>query len=220
MMPMQSVAEKRRGLENALACVLAASVLCGWGAMAELIYWDFNTLEPTSNRAPHVTAGSVTRANGGLAALLSGLSCSGDYEAASGLTNLQAVAHMGSLSTKDSTYFEVTLTPLEGYRLSVTNLSFGTRSTGTGPCAYSVRADTDQYASALADGAIATNSVWTLKAHALSLRPATAGQSVTMRIYGYGGTSSGSYNWRIDDLRIDVETAVAAMKPLGVVLLK
>jgi len=205
MKPKQGVVGKGRERELPRNRVVAVGVMWGWVAAAGTAYWDFNTLEPVSNSAVNVTVGGVARVNGGTSDVLSGQSPSEKYAAASGLTNLQAAAHTGNLSTNDSTWFEVTLTPDVGRVISVTNLAFGMRSTTSGPNAYCVRADTDGYASDLAVGLIATDGEWVLKEHAVAFRSAMTGEPVTVRIYGYGGTSSSTYNWRIDDLRMDVE---------------
>lgn len=212
MTPARGLAEERRGTGVPLAGVLAAGALWGWGAAAGLVGWDFNTLEPTSNSAPRVTAGAITRANGGTSALLSGQSPSGNYAAASGLTNLQAAARAGALSTNDATYFEVTLTPEAGYRVNVTNLSFGTRSTATGPTAYCVRADTDGYAANLSLGTLAADDDWAWKQQSVTFCSAAAGEAVKLRLYGYGGSGASAGNWRIDDLALDV-CAVEAGTP-------
>jgi len=204
MTPAQGMAEERRGTELPLAGVLAAGVLWGWGAAAELVYWDFNALEPTSNRVSQVTVGALTRANGGASALLSGQSPSGNYAAASGLTNLQAAARAGTLSTNDATYFEVTLTPEAGCRVNITNLSFGTRSTATGPTAFCVRADTDGFAANLGLGALAADDAWAWKQQSVTFCSAAAGEAVKLRLYGYSGSGASAGNWRIDDLDLEV----------------
>lgn len=205
MKPKQSVVGKGEGLKFPRNRVLAVGVTWGWFAAAGTVYWDFNALEPVSNGAVDVAVGGVARVNGGTSDVLSGESPSGNYTAASGLANLQAAAHAGSFSTNDSTWFEVTLTPGAGRVISVTNLAFGMRSTTSGPIAYCVRADTDSYASDLAVGLIATDGEWVLKEHAVAFRSAVPEEPVTVRIYGYGGSSSSAGNWRLDDLGMDVE---------------
>ncbi|MDD4016919.1 MAG: hypothetical protein PHV28_03140 [Kiritimatiellae bacterium] len=205
MKPKQSVVGRGAGLEYPRNRVLAVGAMWGWFAAAGTVYWDFNALEPVSNSAVDVAVGGVARVNGGTSDELSGQSPSVNYTAASGLTNLQAAAHAGSFSTNDSTWFEVTLTPGAGCVISVTNLAFGMRSTTSGPVAYCVRADTDRYASDLVVGLIATDGEWVLREHAVAFRSAVPGEPVTLRIYGYGGTSSSAGNWRLDDLRMDVE---------------
>lgn len=203
MKPKQGLPDKRRGVELCRASMLAVGLLRGWGATAELVYWDFNTLEPTSNCVPKVTVEAITRANGGSADLLSGDSPS-SYVGASGLTNLQAAARAGELSTNDTTYFEVTLLPDQGYRVRVTDLSFGTRSTATGPTAFCVRADTDGFAANLALGSLVADKAWTSKQQAVDFCSAVAGEAVKLRLYGFGCTGANAGNWRIDDLALQV----------------
>ena len=205
MKPRLDVVGKGAGLEFPRNRVLAVGAMWGWFAAAGTVYWDFNALEPVSNSVADVAVGGVARVNGGTSDLLSELSPSGNYTAASGLTNLQAAARAGSLSTNDSTWFEVTLTPGAGRVISLTKLASGMRSTASGPVAYCVRADTDGYASDLAVGLIATDGEWVLKEHAVVFRSAVPEKPVTVRIYGYGGSSSSAGNWRLDDLGMDVE---------------
>ena len=205
MKPKQSGVGKGEGLKFPRNRVLAVGAMWGWFAAAGTVYWDFNALEPVSNSAADVAVGGVARVNGGTSDLLSELSPSGNYTAASGLTNLQAAAREGSLSTNDSTWFEVTLTPGAGRVISLTELAFGMRSTASGPVAYCVRAGTDGYASDLAVGLIAADGEWVLKEHAVVFRSAVPGEPVTVRIYGHGGSSSSAGNWRLDDLEMDVE---------------
>ncbi len=205
MKPKRIVAVKGVGLAFSRNRVLAAGVMWGWFVAAGTLYWDFNALEPVSNSAVNVTVGAITRENGGTSDLLSGQSSSENYTGASGLTNLQAAARAGSLSTNDSTWFEVTLTPAAGRVINVTKLAFGIRSTASGPVAYCVRADTDGYTSDLAVGQIDPDKNWVFKEHVMGFRSAVPGEPVAMRIYGYGGSSASLGNWRLDDLRIDVE---------------
>ena len=104
-------------------------------------------------------------------------------------------------------------TPTAGQQTRLLSLSFGTRSTGTGPQAYAVYTSVDNYAAPIASGAIANNSVWVLIAPSLTPLVAPVNAAVTVRIFGYNGTGSpgaGTANWRIDDLKLGVTVALAA----------
>jgi hypothetical protein len=189
--------------------VLAAAVSGGaCGVRAQSIYWSFNSDMPTSNDVADVSAGALSRGNGGTAEMLTSTSASSGYTGASGGTNAVASAGGGVLITNGSTYFQFTLTPAQGTVLSLTNLLFGSRSTSTGPAAFCLRSSVDSFASDLAVGMLQANSAWELKRAVPSFRSAFEGVPVTFRIYGYSGTG-GSSNWRIDDVSLGVEAVTS-----------
>ncbi|MEI7903064.1 MAG: hypothetical protein WCK89_22730 [bacterium] len=189
------------------AVLLALVSACG--ASAQTVYWNFNTETPTSNAVTNVTAGPLSRWDGGDTAMLSGSSVSttNEYISASGGSNAMAYAAGLALNTNTSAYFQFTLTPAEGYILNLTNVSFGVRSTLTGPQAFSIRNSLDNFVGDLATGSIGNDSTWVLKSVAPLFRSSVAGEPVTFRIYGYNGTSK-ALNWRIDDLSLEVAAAV------------
>ncbi|MFY7817415.1 MAG: beta strand repeat-containing protein [Akkermansiaceae bacterium] len=162
---------------------------------------DTPTGIPTNSNVSALTRGN----NNGTTTLLTNTSTSSLYGGASGSYNAGAAARTGILNTatNGSTYFEFTITPSSGFKGSVTSISFGNRSTTTGPQAYSIRSSADNYATDLYSGVILNNGTWALMSHQnLSLG---IGEARTFRIYGHSGTGSagsGSANWRIDDLRI------------------
>jgi hypothetical protein len=174
---------------------------------AGAVCWNFDTEAPASNGVPNVTAGAVSRGNGGTSSLLTGSSASGGYAGASGGSNAVAYATGGPLNTNVSAYFQFTLTPGAGSVLNLTKLSFGVRSTATGPQAFSVRSSLDCYGSDLAGGEVVPDSNWALKSVAPLSQSSAAGDSVTFRIYGYNGTEK-VQNWRIDDLVLEVFAVV------------
>ena len=200
---------------------LAASVLgLAVAAQAQTINWDFGTnavplASPSSNSAAHVTAGCLTNGNAGLSVLLSTESASSGYSGASGNYNACATAKTGALSVVTSTYFTFTLTPDATNTLRVTGLSFGSRSTPTGPQAFCVRSSLDAYAADLATGTLANNSAWALKSVAFAAISQTPGTAMTVRIYGYNGAgNAGTGNWRIDDLAVAVSAAGTNTPPV------
>ncbi|RYZ48347.1 MAG: T9SS type A sorting domain-containing protein, partial [Sphingobacteriales bacterium] len=106
-----------------------------------------------------------------------------------------------------SAYFEFTITPDAGKQVTLFDLSFGSRSTPTGPQAYSVRSSIDNYSTEIASGSLANNSTWVLTDPVTTATTAYPSIPVTYRIYGINGTgtaSSGTVNWRIDDLTIRI----------------
>ena len=178
------------------------------------LIWDFSTAAPAAGLPVTVTGGSLTQGhNYGTTTLLSAVSASSGYRGATGVNNAAAVARVGAFNpgTDGSAYFEFTLTPSEGYQLSATALSFGSRSTSTGPAAYALYTSVDDFTAPIATGVLAANSVWSLQAPAFNAVTALTGTSITFRLYGYNGvgsSASGSVNWRIDDLKLTLGVIV------------
>jgi hypothetical protein len=179
-----------------------------------VIYWNFN--KNTTTVAPAGwTIGAVSQGNNnGTTTMLTSVSPSSGYTnsygiPASGGTNAGAAARIGAIDTgtNGSAYFEFTVTaPNNSTNLAITNLSFGSRSTGTGPQSYGIRSSEDNYVANLAGGALLANSTWALASNSLSVRM-TNGVSKTFRVYGYNGAGSASANtanWRIDDLTLGI----------------
>lgn len=174
------------------------------------IYWDFQTAAPTSGVPANITVGSLTQGNNnGTTMLLTTTSASSGYTGASASNNAGAAALIGALNivSGGSTYFEFTITPASAGIFTLAGISFGTRSTNTGPQAYAIRSSSDAYATDIVTGPISNNSAWSLKSHnALNQSYSSA---TTFRIYGYNGNGTatlGTANWRIDDLKVSVST--------------
>lgn len=170
--------------------------------------WNFTTATPTSADSK-ISFSAVSQGNNnGTTDLLSSTSASSVYAGSSGGNNAGAAARTGSLDTtiNGSAYFEFTITPNLGYKVILTNVSFGSRSTSTGPQAYTLRSSVDNYTSDIFTGSLSNNSTWTLTANSSALNVLIdVGESVTFRIYGYNGSGSpgiNSANWRIDDLKL------------------
>ncbi|NBS14642.1 MAG: hypothetical protein EBT57_07540, partial [Verrucomicrobia bacterium] len=118
-------------------------------------------------------------------------------------------------NSSGSAYLEVTITPNTNVTFTFTGLSFGSRSTGTGPQAYALRSSSDGYSSDLATGTLLANSTWALQAKTNLAFSAQTG--TTFRLFGYAGTGGASVNtanWRIDDLKLTVSTEVPAVTPV------
>ncbi|MDR0231652.1 MAG: T9SS type A sorting domain-containing protein [Dysgonamonadaceae bacterium] len=189
-------------------------------------YWNFGT--SAANPSPtlletdvdvSVSDISIGNSNGTVAAFLSTGSASSGYAGASGQYNAGNAARTDALNTgaSGSAYFEFTVTPDAGYSIALSAISFGTRSTNTGPAAYSLRSSVNNYATEIAGGEITVSgNPWALKSNS-GLTFATANNNpVTFRLYGYdgaGNAASGTINWRIDDLSI-VLIATAITPPL------
>jgi hypothetical protein len=184
------------------------------------IYWNFGVTAalsayPTSGIPANITVDSVRPGNSTGTPFLATTSASSGYINVSGGGNAGITAKVGSLdytvnATTGSAFYEITLTPAAGYYVDVTGISFGSRSTATGPKKYSIRTNLDSYATEVAGDTItSTVSTWGLRTETLTITGAEA-TPVKIRIYGYAGTGAVSaINFRLDDLTIDA-TAVAA----------
>lgn len=184
------------------------------------ITWDFGvtgalSAYPSSGIPANINVDSVTKGNSTGTPFLSTTSVSSGYTGATGGGNAGVLAKPGALdytenATTGSAFYEITLTPDAGYYVEISGISFGSRSTGTGPKRYSIRTDVDAYASEQAGDTISsTTSTWGLRTESLNIT-GPSGMPVKVRIYGYAGSgTSSAVNFRIDDLVLDA-TAVAA----------
>ena len=179
-------------------------------------YWNFGTTAANPSPSPsevnnNLTVGDITIGNiSGTAVttanFISTTSNSGtSYPGASAQYNAGNEAKNGALDTGNngSAYFEFSVTPASGYVFNLLDISFGTRSTATGPAAYSLRSSLDNYATEIAGGTITVSGTpWALKLNS-NLTFESTNSPVTFRLYGYGGSGTvNSVNWRIDDLSI------------------
>jgi uncharacterized protein len=182
------------------------------------LYWNFGTAATGGVATPEglpmdLADGAVTQGNNnGSTAPLTTTSASGGYPGASGSFNAGAAARTGVLNTapNGSAYFEFTLVPDIARQVVLTGIRFGSRSTGTGPQAYTILTSADGFGSPVASGTLLNNSTWASLAPTLA-SPVIAPSStpLTVRIYGHNGAGSpaaGTANWRIDDLTVVVET--------------
>jgi hypothetical protein len=147
-------------------------------------------------------------------ALINGNSASSGYSGFTGGNNFQADVKIGSLDTSSSTFFVVTLTPVSGFSITLNSISFGSRSTGTGPKTISLFSSIDSFASAIGSVSDSANSTWTLKSPTLSgSLSGASGQAIQLRIYGSDGTGTQptSANWRIDDINLNVSSSLSAV---------
>jgi hypothetical protein len=187
------------------------AIPCTQGASGSVI-WDFGTSSanaaPASNTVSGVTISNISTGNnlGTVAIPINTTSPSSGYTGASGQFNIGTAARTGALNTgaSGSAYFEFTLTPTGG-PVTLTNISFGSRSTGTAPIAYTLRSSADGYATDLATGALSATSAYTPESSAVSGGAISA--AVTYRLFGYNGAGSpgsGTINWRIDDLNLTI----------------
>ena len=177
------------------------------------VLWDFVTATPKSGLPADVSGGTVIQRNNfGTTLTLTLASVSSGYTGASGTSNAGAASRIGALNLAEagSAFFEFTFTPAAGRQLSVTGMSFGARSTGTGPQAYALFAVNGSAEPALiASGPLANNSAWTLITPTFLPVVSAAASPVTFRLYGFNGVGNAGVNtanWRIDDLAVNLTT--------------
>lgn len=187
------------------------------------VLWNFGTTSGssavTSGASANVTISNISQGNNnGTTSLLDNGSTSSGYTNASGNYNAGAAARTGAINTgaSGSAYFEFTLTPAIGYTVTVADFNFGTRSTSTGPQAYSLRSSLDNYATDIVTGTINNNSAWNLKLNPTVNAKSNPSSSITFRLFGYSGTGSPSANtanWRIDDITMNL--VIAPVSPVN-----
>ena len=205
------------------ACIDIA-VLAPMVASGGTVYWNMNDLTtPTSNAVSNLTVsplsqGNTTTVGGTTNSVSSGYTflLNSATTTASGSFNLTFSAKTGALVTGSSSYMAVTLTPAAGYSGTVNAIGFGARSTGGGPTTLSLRSSLDGYAADVASFSALTGGTWAYFTNSFSSPVAISSSSpLTMRLYGSGGSSATSGNWRIDDLQLDV---VVVPEPAAIVL--
>ena len=181
-------------------------------ASADTIYWDMQTLVPTVMTESGISATSLSQGNTSFTgtstqSVSTGytFSLDGTTTPASGGSNLVFRAAAGPLSLATSAYVELSVSNTSAVRKFLTGFGFGSRSTASGPQAYSMLASTDAFQTheSVGTGALLVDSAWAYKSHEfvtpLSL---AANTSLTFRLYAYGGTLAANGNWRLDDLQV------------------
>ncbi len=171
------------------------------------------TATPTSIDSAEVTDGTITQYNNnGTTTLLTTISPStgtGTYTGATGTNNAGAATRIGALNIDagGSAAFEFTLVPVVGITLTLSDLIFGSRSTGTGPQAWTLRSSANAYGTDITLGTLSNNSAWSLQ-NAIDFSFAITA-ATTFRLFGYNGAgnpSASTANWRIDDLQLIYST--------------
>jgi endonuclease G len=194
---------------------LTGTVTAYTPGLASDVYWNFDTATPTSGVPAGVSVGAVLqRNNNGSTTMLTTTSGTTNL-GLSGGNNWGAAARVGPIDLASSAYLEITITPNTNVTFALTGISFGSRSTGTGPKAYTLRSSADGYTSDVATNGLTSDSNWALKSNNnLTFSAQTA---TTFRLFGYAGTGSpgaGTANWRLDDLRLTVSAEVPAVTPV------
>lgn len=178
----------------------------GVGSNPASASWNFTTATPSSTTGDATVSALSQGNNNGTTPLLDNSSVSSGYAGASGGNNAGAAARVGALNTgtNGSAFFQFSVTPIAGESVTLTGISFGTRSTSTGPQAYTLRSSLDNYAADIATGTMSTGS-WLLRSNTGLTVAGSTNQVITFRLYGYNGTGTpavNTANWRIDDLAL------------------
>ena len=188
-------------MKNAFLILL---LFTGYSAVAQ-IYWNFNDANPFSGLPAGITVSAVSVGNTSTTndSFISSASSSSGYTGFSGGNNGAIAAKAGDVNPSTSSYFEVSLTATATASIKISGLSFGIRSTTSGPLLYSIFSSLDNFETPLISGSVQNNSNWSLASFSFSsiLQPGQ-GNPITLRIYGSGGSSASAGNWRIDDLAI------------------
>ncbi len=198
--------------------------------LTNAVYWNFSLggASSTSNSFSGLTVSSLSQGNSGASVTLlnasspsSGYSTAAGYTASGG-TNAEIVARVGALNTgaSGSAYlaFSFSLGAASTLSYDVTNISFGSRSTTTGPQLLSLYDSTDGFASSslLSSVSVAANGTWAaVSFYDLSVSIPNDSSIISFRIYGSNGTgsNSSSVNWRIDDLGVALSPVSSVPEP-------
>ncbi|MGH7952151.1 MAG: hypothetical protein ACREFE_09560 [Limisphaerales bacterium] len=204
-------------LHFVLGILLMASAFSANAGLTNAVYWDFfATASPASNSFTGLTVADLSRGNAGASTFLNSSSASSGYTTAAGFpasggTNAEASASAGALDLSSSTFFATALTldlsSLDS--LMITNVSFGSRSSTTGPALLSLYASTDDFGldfEAIGSVAVSTNSTWSAVQFANLSLDINPGETLSLRLYGSNGTSTAA-NWRMDDLGVALTPA-------------
>ncbi len=191
---------------------LGASLLAT-SASAQLVSYTFGTTASPfttgTTTDAHLTVSTFASSSGGG---MIGTSSPGS-NAAGGGGGAYFVA--SNWRNTDGNFFYFTLTPANGYSLSLTNLSFYYLSTSSGPTGATITSSVDNHASALASFSLSRASSsgplttdWKQATSSITL--ASLAQPVTLLINATGATGA-SGSLRIDQVNLEGITNVAAI---------
>jgi hypothetical protein len=213
---------------------MAWAILClGYATGAQTInnvYWDFSNPSGADQPTSGAISGLTTSLSFGNAASLSynNTSPSGGYTthagfAASGDNNAYVAARPGAFDLTTNTYFSfnLSLAASAGTAYSITDISLGSRSTSTGPSSLALYFSQDNSSFSAVGSAQAVNqdSGWAaVDFSGAAIALPNDGSTVYFRLYGSGGSSTSSGNWRIDDLAVTLTSVAAVPEPATLTL--
>ncbi len=167
-------------------------------AQVDSVCWNFT--DGTPNTVTNLTWANFsctpfTTSSGGVPSITS--SSVSNYAGASAGNNL------GFACPSGGTYIEWVMEPDVAKEITLSYISFGVRSTGTGATTWALRSSKDAYVGNIAIGDITANSTWTVKNSTVNFSGGV-GNVVTFRLYFYNASGGASINTRIDDVKLRV----------------
>lgn len=178
--------------------LLLPFLLLTFSAYCQLATWEFTG----SSLSPTTTATGVTAINAspvGLTSTASFFSCNGDAWSPSSWSTAATVNTAGD-------YAEYTISAATGFDLTVTGMTYTARRSNSGPTLFSIRTSDDSFAAEQIGGSISTSCSGKGGTFPSAIT-VLAGNSLTIRIYGY--SASGTGNMRMDDVTITGTAALA-----------
>lgn len=210
------------------AVLILAGLSSGHAQTTNKVYWDFSNAAGPSIPNSGTFSGLTTTFSIGNASYgyNSSVASSGYVNAAgfaaSGDTNAYVnKAQTGALDLANSAYFSFSLSLSSSAPnvYDVTDISFGSRQSGTGPLKISLYESTDNISFSQIGLTlnVNTNSSWASEDFAgISVSLPNDDSTAYFRIYGSDGVgTAGNTNWRIDDLAV---TMVSVPEPSTVAL--
>ncbi len=194
----------------------------------QIFTYNFSDVTTSSGRSSAgATAGDLTFSNFTAAATLSANSNVSDVFAFSGWsTGATSGSDVFSGSLDVTRFFEFTITPLEGFSYSLTNITFSAGRTSTGPRQFAIRSSIDGFSENLSGSASAPVSLLPTDMFQFTDNGSTnlvSGQSLTLggdvfsdlttattfRFYAFNSESTGFF--RLDNVSIHASTSAIAV---------
>lgn len=151
----------------------------------------------------------------------------GDFGSGSGVTNPSTntngfaagnptpaiIRNSWGSSLTNNDYFNFTVTPTNNSTINLSNLTFNTQRSGTGPNQIEIRSNLDNYATAIAISSAISTSISSAPLN-LNISSLThISQPLDLRIYSYGASSS-SGTLRLDNVKLNGDVGTPTPPPL------
>jgi hypothetical protein len=178
-----------------LSVLFLVSVLSvnAWGQ--QIAAWNLTSTTTT----PTATDGKLTGS-----AITVGPSGTISYQASPGDIYCSSWSTSATFSTAGK-YWQFSITPDSGYKITIASLTFKAGTTNTGPQKLQVQYSLDGFLTSgtVALGETANTSTSSLSMFALSTLPPTITSTITFRIWGYAASSTG--NFRLNNIVVNGE---------------
>ncbi|HCS21453.1 MAG TPA: hypothetical protein DIW47_12985, partial [Bacteroidetes bacterium] len=152
--------------------------------------------------------GSFVQGNNyGTTQFISSSVASDSYSGASGGNNAALAVATGAFDSLNSAYIGWYLLPDSGRQLHVLGVTFGARSTSSGPQAWRLRSSADDFSGDLFQGSISANSEWSQSSVGTNTPALSITDSTYFKLYLYDGSGTASINianFRLDDLELEL----------------